>query len=88
MFIDTHDLRGNEASFKIIEHRADKRSQLHLRWLESRPCLIQKSLSTTLSLGRSCRIRAAILDLGPHFAVRLLGDQLVFRRILVVNTSW
>ena len=52
------------------------------------PHLVQESCSTTSNLGRSCRIRATILNLRPHFAVRLLGDRLILWRILFVDTSW
>ena len=50
--------------------------------------MVQESRPTTSNLRRSCRIRATILNLRPHFAVRLLGDRLIFRKIFAVDTSW
>lgn len=92
MFIDTHDLRGNEASFNITEIRCGW-SQIvsvrasHVLRIFSEVTHDTRKLFDPPSLGRSCRIRTAILHLGPHFAICLLSDRFIFRKILVVNTS-
>lgn len=95
MFIDTHDLRRNEASLTLsnIAPMDDRKFTFiaisrALQALARGLLFAQKQWFTIASLGSSSRIRAAILDLGPHFTVRLLGDRLIFQRTFAIDTSW